>query len=209
MNQAQIISRLAKKDYKPALTTEAYTIMTRPIGAEHTGQVVFKNGIIKTLRSVDAGRVTNKEEINMKTYYTQKQLNEMTEAERTALYNERTGSNITRMRNKAKAVTEILAEQEVAKLVVKQEKENPSRVPIKDFKQTVAKPRKQGIAATLLAMLKKSSAGLTAEQASHLIGGKVVTAKLAISHIRTGRVDGTKHIVNLDRKTGIYTYENN
>jgi len=109
MNQQQIISRLARKGYEPTTTKKAYVIMTRPWAGSYTGQIVFKDGTIKTLKSVDAVRAINHEDINMNTYYTQKQIEALPEKERTALYNERAGKAVARMRNIPKAVEAIIA----------------------------------------------------------------------------------------------------
>ncbi len=111
MNQQQLITRLKAKGYSVAFCTNQFSVLTRPVGNEYTGQVVHMDGTISTLKSVDAVRAINNEEINMSTYYTKTQLENMTEKERTALYNEVTDSNVARMRNKSKAVDAILAHQ--------------------------------------------------------------------------------------------------
>ena len=170
----------------------------------------------------------------MPKYYTEKMINELTEKERTALYNERTGKTVARMRNKAKAVSailetnptkEVLSPVEEIEQQVDAVAKGPVKLSHKDNGKDADKPKdlvdlkadsenkkqspKKNIAVTLLALLKKAENGITAERASYLIGGKIITMKLAISHIRTGRVDGKKHAINLNRKTGIYTYESN
>ena len=108
MNQAQTIANLKSIGYSVAFKGPSYAVLTKPFKDMHIGQVVFKDGTIKTMQSTDATRAINNEEINMSKYYTKKMINELTEKERTALYNERTGKSVARMRNKAKAVDAIL-----------------------------------------------------------------------------------------------------
>ena len=110
MNQQQGITNFKAKGYTVAFCTNQFSVMTRPVGNEHTGQVVFKDGTIKTMQSTDAVRAINNEEINMSKYYTKKMINELTEKERTALYNERTGKSVARIqKNNTGAVEAILA----------------------------------------------------------------------------------------------------
>lgn len=66
--------------------------------------------------------------------------------------------------------------------------------------------KRKGIAVLVLELLQKNPGGYTAEQIANLLTSKLVTVKLAISHARTGRTDGTNHNISLDRKTGVYSY---
>lgn len=129
MNQQQLITELKAKGYTVALSDNRYSVMTKPVGNEHTGQVIHKDGTILTLKSVDAVRAINNEEINMSTYYTKEQLEAMTEKERTAIYNIATGKTVARMRNKDKAVDEILAAKTVDP--VKAAQHNTGTAPLK------------------------------------------------------------------------------
>ena len=108
MNQVQTITNLKSIGYAIAFKGPSHAVLTKPFKDMYIGQVVFKDGTIKTMQSTDAVRAINNEEINMSKYYTKKMINELTEKERTALYNERTGKSVARMRNKEKAVDAIL-----------------------------------------------------------------------------------------------------
>ena len=140
MNQQQAITNFKAGGYTVAFCTNQFSVMTRPVGNEHTGQVVFKDGTIKTMQSTDAVRVINNEEINMSKYYTKKMINELTEKERTALYNERTGKSVARIqKNNTGAMEAILAANPVQE--IETGKQEPIKLSAKDNGKDEGKPK--------------------------------------------------------------------
>ena len=110
MSQDQLINTLTAKGYGQALRTSDFVIMIREVNSEHTGHVIFNDGEIITLRTIDATRAANNEEINMSAY-TKNQILNMPEKDRTKVYNEATGKTVKRVRDKEKAADEIIAAQ--------------------------------------------------------------------------------------------------
>ena len=150
MNQAQTISNLKSIGYAVAFKGPSHAVLTKPFKDIHIGQVVFKDGTIKTMQSTDAVRAINNEEINMSKYYTKKMINELTEKKRTALYNERTGKSVARIqKNNTGAMEAILAanpklaleDSEQHKNAVAMEEQEAIKVSRKDNGKDTGKPR--------------------------------------------------------------------
>jgi hypothetical protein len=75
----------------------------------YCGQVILETGRVVVMQSPDVDRLLSKGEVIMAKYYTKEELLNMSEAERTAIYNKVTGQAVKRARKTQSVVNTILA----------------------------------------------------------------------------------------------------